>query len=56
MPFPKEVLGKPLAFHDPGLLASDLPKLMKVWAPYWEAGGGPKGKRRKRGGRKKKNR
>lgn len=54
VPFPKETLGKTLAFHDPGLLARDLPKLMKVWSPYWESGGGPKGKGRKRGGKKKK--
>ncbi len=48
IPFPKEVLGKPLAFHDPGMQAADLPKLMKVWAPYWKSGSGPKGERRKR--------
>lgn len=48
VPFPKEILGKPLAFHDPGLQAVDMPKLNKVWRPYWKSGGGPKGKRRKR--------
>ncbi len=54
VPFPKEILGKTLAFLDPGLLATELPKLFKVWRPYWEGGGGPKGKRRKRGRKKKK--
>lgn len=48
VPFPKEVLGKKIAFHDPGKLGNDLPKLMKVWTPYWESAGGPKGKGRKR--------
>ncbi|MDH3239108.1 MAG: extracellular solute-binding protein [Alphaproteobacteria bacterium] len=48
VPFPEEVLGKPLAFHDPGLQAADLPKLMKVWDPFWKAAGGPKGERKKR--------
>lgn len=48
VPFPKEILGKTLAFLDPGLLAAELPKMFKVWRPYWEGGGGPKGERRKR--------
>jgi iron(III) transport system substrate-binding protein len=48
VPFPKETLGKTLAFHDPGLLGDDLPKLNKIWMPYWESGSGPKGKRRSR--------
>jgi ABC-type Fe3+ transport system substrate-binding protein len=43
VPFPKETLGKTLAFHDPGELGDDLPRLMKIWSPYWESGGGPKG-------------
>jgi len=48
VPFPKEILGKTLAFLDPGLLAAELPKMFKIWRPYWEGGGGPKGERRKR--------
>lgn len=48
VPFPEEVLGKPLATHDPGRQATDLPKLMKVWEPFWTSAGGPKGERRKR--------
>ena len=54
MPFPKETLGKKFAFLDPGRLADELPVMMQIWQPYWEGGSGPKGKRRKRGGRKKK--
>ena len=54
VPFPKEILGKTLAFQDPGTMAADVKALMKVWTPYWEGGSGPKGKRRKRGKRKKK--
>jgi ABC-type Fe3+ transport system substrate-binding protein len=56
VPFPDEVLGKPLAFHDPGLQAEDLPKLMKVWSPYWKSGSGPKGEGPKRKKKKKKKR
>ncbi len=53
MPFPKETLGKTMAFLDPGRMSDELSQLMKVWKPYWDGGSGPKGKRRKRGGRKK---
>lgn len=48
VPFPDEVLGKTTAFRDPGLLAEDMPKLNKLWRPYWESSGGPKGKGRRR--------
>ncbi len=54
VPFPKEILGKPLAFHDPGLQAVDMPKLKKVWDPYWKSGGGPKGERKKKKKKKRK--
>jgi iron(III) transport system substrate-binding protein len=53
VPFPKEILGKTLAFQDPGTMATDVKALMKVWTPYWESGSGPKGKGRKRGGKRK---
>ena len=53
VPFPKEILGKTLAFQDPGTMARNLPALMKVWSPHWESGSGPKGKGRKRGGKRK---
>lgn len=48
MPFPKETLGKTMAFLDPGKMVDEIPALMKIWKPYWEGGSGPKGKRRKR--------
>ncbi len=44
IPFPEEVLGKTLAFRDPEALGDDLKALQKVWNPYWEGNGGPKGK------------
>ena len=53
IPFPEETLGKTLAFRDPKLLGSEFTAMNKIWRPLWESDGGPKGKGRARGGKKK---
>jgi ABC-type Fe3+ transport system substrate-binding protein len=35
MPFPEEILGKKIAFRDPGL-EEEHDELLKLWNPYWE--------------------
>ncbi|MFM2130441.1 MAG: hypothetical protein RL477_1987, partial [Pseudomonadota bacterium] len=35
IPFPEEILGKPVSFRSPELLAEGMPKLLKIWQPYW---------------------
>ena len=53
IPFPAETFGKTLAFRDPKLLGPELTAMNKVWRPFWEGDGGPKGKGRSRGKKKK---
>lgn len=40
--FPEQILGRKIAFRDPVQLEEDLPDLLKVWNPLWEAAGGEK--------------
>lgn len=45
MPYPEEVLGKPIAIRDEGALRTEYPKLVAYYDPLWKkAGGGKSGK------------
>ncbi|MFT5540243.1 MAG: iron(III) transport system substrate-binding protein [Alphaproteobacteria bacterium] len=45
MPFPEEVMGKPLAIRDEGKLVTEYAKMMAYYNPLWKkAGGGKSGK------------
>ncbi|MGY9006183.1 MAG: ABC transporter substrate-binding protein [Alphaproteobacteria bacterium] len=40
--FPDQIIGKKIAFRDPEVLESDLPKLLRIWDPLWFSGRGMK--------------
>ena len=41
MPFPDEVMGKPMAIRDEGKLRTEYPKLLAIYDPLWQKAGGP---------------
>lgn len=38
IPFADEIIGKKVSFRTPELLGEELPKLQKVWNPFWSGG------------------
>ena len=41
MPYPEEIIGKPVAIRDEGVLRTEYPKLVALYDPLWKAAGGP---------------